>query len=194
MYSIGGIAVRIRGIAVRIGIMALALFLVAPIVQAQQPQLTIIRAAADQPADMSEGKILIEGHNFAYGDQTNPVVNLAGEILPIIGTPTATEIVAELPAGYQPGTYLLTVSRGSGSVNNGSLDLTIGAVGPPGPKGDQGSQGEQGVQGPIGPPGPKGARAIQQRCRVARSARCWSRQDLRSGNVDCFAATPLLIR
>ena len=149
----------IPGMVVRIGTITLAFLLVAPIVQAQQPQLTIIRATVDQPPDMAAGKILIEGYNFVHGDQINPVVSLAGETLPVIGTPTATEIVAELPAGYQPGTYLLTVSRGTGSVTTGRFDLTIGTVGPAGPKGDQGdpgAPGEPGVPGPIGPPGPKG--------------------------------------
>jgi hypothetical protein len=142
--------------AVRIGIMALAFLLVAPIVQAEQPQLTITRATADQPSETAAGKILIEGQHFLCGGHDNPVVSLAGETLTIIGTPTATEIVTELPAGYDAGTYLLTVSRGSGSVKNGSFYVTIGAIGPPGSQGDQGPQGEQGVQGPIGPPGPKG--------------------------------------
>lgn len=161
MQSIGGTVGRV-------GIIALAFLLVAPIVQAQAPQLTIIRAAADQPVDLAVGKILIEGHNFVHGDQVNPVVSLAGETLPIIGVPSATEIVTELPAGYQPGTYLLTVSRGSGSVSSGSFDLTIGAIGPPGPKGDPGAQGEQGLQGPMGPKGDKGDPAALPSCPIGQ--------------------------
>jgi hypothetical protein len=153
-----------RGIVVRICLIAPAFLLVAPSVLAQQPQLTIIRAAADQPSETAAGKILIEGYNLVYGDQTSPVVILAGETLPIIGTATATEIVAELPAGYAPGTYLLTVSRGTGSVTTGTFHLTIGAAGTPGPKGDQGDQGPQGepgLQGPIGPAGPQGEPGVQ---------------------------------
>jgi len=136
--------------------MALALLLVAPIVRGEHRRLTIISAAVDQPADMSVGKVLIQGYHLVCRDHDDLVVRLAGEPLSIIGAPTATEIVAELPAGYQPGTYRLTVSRGRGSVDRASVDLTIGAVGPPGAKGDQGTQGEQGVPGPVGPPGPKG--------------------------------------
>jgi cysteine-rich repeat protein len=97
-------------------------------------------------------------------------VTLAGEPLLLIGTPTATEIVAELPAGYPSGTYLLVIYRRNqhakwdGEPNRIPLrrpyslmpawmdefDLTIGGVGPAGPKGDKGDNGEPGVQGPPG--------------------------------------------
>jgi hypothetical protein len=105
---------------------------------------------------MAAGKILIEGHNFVRGDDADLVVRLAEDVLPIIGTPSATEIVTELPAGYPPGTYLLTVSRGRRCAKEGSFHLTIGAVGPPGPTGDQGEPGAAGEPGPPGPPGGKG--------------------------------------
>jgi hypothetical protein len=81
---------------VPIALMAPALLLVGPGVQAEQPQLTIIRAVADQPPDSASGTILIEGRNLAIDQATDLVVSLAGEALSIIGTPTATEIVAEL--------------------------------------------------------------------------------------------------
>ncbi|HVN32581.1 MAG TPA: hypothetical protein VMT45_11405 [Thermoanaerobaculaceae bacterium] len=149
MHSIGGMVARVCAIA-------LAFVLMTPVVQAEQPQLTIIGAQVDQPADLAAGKILIEGRHFVYGCEHHPVVRLVGETLLIIGRPTASEIVAELPADYPPGTYLLSVSRGRGREKNDSFDLTIGAVGPPGPRGEEGDPGPQGMQGPIGPPGPKG--------------------------------------
>ena len=150
---------RMRAI-LRIGVAVCAALLIASILQAGQPQLTIMRAEADQPPDLAAGKILIQGYNFVPGNETNVVVTLAGETLLIIGIPTGTEIVAELPAGYPPGTYLLTVSRGSGSVKNDTFDLTIGAVGPAGSKGDKGDKGDKGQQGEQGLPGSTGPRIV----------------------------------
>jgi hypothetical protein len=144
---------------VRIGLAVVATLLAGSFLQAGQPQLKIIRAEAHQPSDVAAGRILIQGHHLVQGVEANVVVTLAGHRLPIIGTPTATEIVAELPPDTPPGTYLLTVSRGRGSVKNDAFALTIGAVGPAGPKGDKGVKGDlgpQGAPGIQGPPGPKG--------------------------------------
>lgn len=58
-----------------------------------------------------------------------------------------TQIVATLPSGLTPGSYLLTVISTSQSV---SFLVTYGAVGPQGP------MGLPGVQGPAGPIGPQG--------------------------------------
>jgi hypothetical protein len=144
------------GAILRIGVAVFAALIVASVLQAEQPQLTIMRAEADQSPDLAAGKILIQGYNFVSGHETNVAVTLAGETLFIIGIPTATEIMAELPAGYQPGTYLLTVSRGSGSVKNDTFNLAIGAAGPPGPAGQKGETGAQGPQGKQGIPGLQG--------------------------------------
>lgn len=126
--------------------------------------LKILWVEADQPADQSAGRILIQGYNFLWRRHTNVVVTLAGYTLPIIGTPTATEITAELPAGYPPGTYLLTVSRGYARLKQGretgqadEFHLTVGGVGPAGPKGDR---GDAGAPGEPGRPGPQGVPGI----------------------------------
>jgi hypothetical protein len=167
------------GAILRIGVAVFAALFVASVLQAGQPQLTIMRAEADQPPHLAAGKILIQGYNFVSGNETNVVVTLAGETLLIIGIPTATEIVAELPAGCSPGTYLLAASRGNGSVKNDTFDLTVGAVGPAGPRGergDQGQQGEPGIPGPsgkdgaVGPQGPPGS----FRCYPGDSLNCYS--------------------
>jgi hypothetical protein len=111
--------------------------------------LKILSAEIDQAA----GRILIKGHNLVSHHQDTVEVSLAGDPLLVIGTPTPTEVVAELPAGYPPGTYLLTVSRGhgrrksDGSGRADELNLAVGAVGPVGPPGQQGEQGPPGSPG-----------------------------------------------
>jgi hypothetical protein len=77
-------------------------------------------------------------------------------------------IMAHLPYPYDPGTYLVTVTRGSGGLRDftATFPVTFGEEGPPGPPGPQGPEGPQGPQGetgpqgpvgPMGPPGPAGA-------------------------------------
>jgi hypothetical protein len=128
------------------------------IVEAGPPQLTILRADVDTASET----IRIEGRHFVAGDSTDLTVTLGGFPLSIQGSPTDDEVLVSLPAGYTRGTYLLTVSRGSGSVKNASFHLALGAVGPEGPqgppgeKGDAGPQGLPGPEGPQGPPGPPG--------------------------------------
>jgi len=143
----------------QVGAMLLVVLLVAPIAQADKKdlgerQLKIISAQVDQPADQASGQILIQGENFVSRREADVTVTLAGEPLLLVGSPTETEILAELPAGYPSGTYLLTVSRGLRRAKKDDLigraddfNLTIGAMGPQGPKGDKGDPGA------IGPPG-----------------------------------------
>src|SRR5262245_44792883 len=85
--------------------------------------------------------LTIIGTDLLFGPR--PLVVTLGEFgaLTIVGTPTDTMIVANLPVNITPGDYLLTVSRGTGQSQNDEYDLTIGAVGPQGPA------------GPAGPPG-----------------------------------------
>jgi hypothetical protein len=150
------------------GAVLLAALVAVPVVRAedgdeQRRQLRIVQAEADQPADRSAGRILIQGSNFVSRHEIEVLVTLAGYRLPIVGTPTATEILAELPAGYPPGTYLLTVARGSSArrrdedrLGRDEFDLTVGAAGPAGPQGPPGLKGDPGAQGPPGPTGPQG--------------------------------------
>jgi hypothetical protein len=72
--------------------------------------------------------------------------------------------VAQLPTGFAPGSYSLTVTNSNSQ--KATLSVTLGAVGPTGPQGPMGPQGATGPQGPAGPTGPQGP------SRRARSA--WS--------------------
>ena len=84
------------------------------------------------------------------------------------------EIVADLPQGIGPGSYLLTVAVGEKLSPVATLGITLGdtgpqgepgpagpagsegAMGPQGGKGDTGATGATGPQGPAGPQGPEG--------------------------------------
>jgi hypothetical protein len=121
----------------------LLVLLLGTVTGGEKPQLVILSAQADQ----TSGTMLIQGQNFLGKSKDDSVVTLAENPLTIHSV-SDTEIWAELPAGVTPGSYLLTVSRGQGSVKNDSFNLTIGAVGPAGP------QGEAGPTGAMGPPGP----------------------------------------
>ena len=98
-------------------------------------------------------EIVIAGENFDRGD--TPVVSIGDFPNPLVlcGTPTANEIVAELPADIPDGDYRVAVVTGRSLTALDTYDLSIGAVGPAGP---QGPSGPQGPRGEIGPPGPAG--------------------------------------
>jgi hypothetical protein len=106
------------------------------------PQLVIVSAKADTAA----GTLTIDGAAFGDG---RPVVTLNGMPLDVV-TSTPSDIVASLPAGLDPGTYLLTVSRGPATTQFDSFNLTLGAAGPQGPPGATGATGAAGPQGPPG--------------------------------------------
>ena len=103
------------------------------------PQLVIVSAKADVAA----GTLTIDGDSF--GD-SQPVVALNGMPLVVVSA-TPSEIVADLPPGLAPGTYLLTVSRGPARTQFDSFDVTLGAAGPPGPTGPTGATGPRGPAG-----------------------------------------------
>jgi hypothetical protein len=119
-------------------------------------RLTITGAEADTDA----GIIQVYGRNFIASNGTLPVVTLAGTPL-VAQAIEDTRIQAWLPAGVVPGSYLVTVSRGSGTPQNDSFSVTIGAAGPTGATGPQGAQGEPGPQGEPGVQGPTGAQGPQ---------------------------------
>src|SRR5262245_20549421 len=122
-----------------------------------RPQLIVERAEVDPSAET----LLIEGQKLLWRNDKDVLVTLAGTPLVVLSA-TETDVLAQLPPGLEPGSYQLVVSRGAATVQNGSFDLTVGAVGPagpPGPKGDMGDPGPQGLPGlpgPSGPPGLKG--------------------------------------
>lgn len=131
----------------------LTVLLIAPAIPAAQktppPQLVIASAIAN-------GDVLtIQGVNFG---STEGSVTLNLVPLHVLGW-TDTWIDARLPESITPGSYLLGVARGRGTVEFNTFAVSIGAAGPPGaagPAGPQGEPGPQGLQGPAGPQGPQG--------------------------------------
>jgi hypothetical protein len=132
----------------RVGLTLLAFICAAqPVLAApgSPPQLVIVSARADSLATT----LTIDGHSFGDGQ---PVVTFNGMPLVIVSA-TSSEIVADLPPGLAPATYLLTVSRGPATTQFDSFNVTLGAVGAPGPAGATGPQGPAGATGPQGPAG-----------------------------------------
>jgi hypothetical protein len=146
--------------------LATLLMLPADLLSQQSQQLVVTGAQANLQTD----ELLISGRNFGTGTSFTGTVKLfvpgQGEIgLSVISFDRINQkILVRLPATLDasPGTYLLSVSTGSGTPRNDSMDLTIGATGPlgvPGPTGSQGQPGPQGIPGPQGSqgqPGPQG--------------------------------------
>ena len=108
--------------------------------------LNVLSAAADD----SLGVLTINGVNFG---KKRLVVTLEGRGLVVLSQ-TQSRILAGLPVGIRPGSYVLTVSHNYSWTGGWSaFEVTIGAVGPQGPQGEQGPQGIQGIQGNDGPQG-----------------------------------------
>ena len=117
-------------------------------------------------ADAAMIAVHVEGQNFCAA----PIVKLDGSTLTLNGTATPAAFDALLPAGIPAGSYLLTVSCGNATNQNGTFDLTLGAAGPQGPTGPQGPQGLTGPQGPQGLTGPRGPQ--DRRARLIRARYC----------------------
>jgi hypothetical protein len=123
-----------------------------------RPQLVVERAHADLTTEV----LSIEGQRLLWINDDVVVVTLAGSPLEVLSA-TETEVLVRLPPGLAPGSYMLKVSRGTGTVQNGTFDVTIGAVGAQGergetgPRGDTGPEGLPGADGANGEPGPSGA-------------------------------------
>ena len=94
----------------------------------------------------SPNQVTITGNYFSKNGGA-PMVVLNGQSLVVVSF-TNTTIVANLPLGLAPGTYVLTVTNNQ--MNSASFDLANGAIGPRGPMGVIGPQGVQGLQGPAG--------------------------------------------
>ncbi len=144
--------------------------------------LAVTVQAADQPAtqalkavkfpvirnvkvDSTAGTITIEGVHFG----TNPAVALDYHPVTVYAS-DPTLVVAELPAGMLPGTYVVSMHTGPSFVHTASFVVTVGAQGPPGPaglegppgpEGPPGAAGEQGPAGALGPAGPQGTVGLQ---------------------------------
>ena len=121
---------------------------------------TIQRATSDSALIT----LTIQGQNLGTN---RPMVTLGGTSL-VVTSFSSTKVVATLPAGIAPASYLLVFTRASGDTT--SFVATIGAVGPqgpqgaggpPGPQGPAGPRGATGATGPVGSPGPTGATGAQ---------------------------------
>src|SRR5207253_1302587 len=110
-------------------------------------------------ADDTLHLLTVIGQNFS--NLKNPRVTLEGATtsLPIVSI-TDTTIVALLPPGFAPGSYVIDVGNANGNPDD-SFFATFGAVGPTGAtgaKGDTGTTGAQGLKGDIGATGATGAK------------------------------------
>lgn len=122
-----------------------------------QPAPTILSAQANY----TNNTITIAGFNFS---SKTPEVYLGQTQLTVVSN-TTSQVVANLPANVQPGSYILAVAAfrkgrnkigGSPDLFGGNFGLFDVTLGTQGPQGIQGVQGVQGVQGPVGPQGPAG--------------------------------------
>ncbi len=113
------------------------------------PEQLVIGAAA---FDASAERLAIHGHNF--GAVQGAVALNGFPLSPLSWTDTRIEV--SLAKATAPGTYLLSVSRGVGSVQFDTFDVTLGSVGPRGEPGAPGAPGAAGAPGPPGASGPKG--------------------------------------
>ena len=102
--------------------------------------------------DYSKSLCYVYGDNFGTKAGT---VTIGGTLL-TVKTWAATEVIAALPSGVVPGSYLISVTTKAG-VQSANFDATLGNVGPPGPQGPAGPAGPAGPMGPAGPLGPTGA-------------------------------------
>jgi uncharacterized protein involved in type VI secretion and phage assembly len=117
---------------------------------------TLLLRIEETRADFEVGLLVIRGQNLARTAGDPPYVALAGEPLSVVSA-VPTEIVAQLPAGTEPGTYQLVVVRSSGYLPLAdAMDVTLGTVGPRGDPGEPGSKGDTGNSGPPGLPGERG--------------------------------------
>ena len=103
--------------------------------------------------------LTITGTNFGGGE---PLVTLGDPTVALhVLSFGVSQITADV-VGVPPGSYLLTVSRGSSTTDLAVFEATIGAVGLQGVQGEKGDKGDpggkgdpgdDGSQGPIGPAG-----------------------------------------
>lgn len=119
---------------------------------------------ADARVNFAANTVQINGVNFGT---VPPMVTLGAYPSPLaIVSATANQVVAKLPAGVPPGTYLLTLTATTpmGTKAYTAADefwLAVGAQGPAGPPGVQGPPGPQGAQGTPGPQGATGVTGFQ---------------------------------
>lgn len=116
-------------------------------------------------ANQAQTHLLVTGSDLPT---TGPRLTLGIGTAPLAVTlATPTRIEALLPAGIEPGTYLLSLTgpqaagSGAGGARGDEFWVTLGATGPAGAPGVAGPQGAPGATGPAGPAGPTGAMGPQ---------------------------------
>ena len=132
------------------GIVALvsALLVIAPAVAASP-------VIGDVVVNPTATDITVTGVNFGTATPLVSIGNYPAQLA--IMAHSATQVVAALPNGIPPGSYLLSVTAPGKGGGTDEFWLTIGAAGPQGPAGQQGFAGPQGPQGPQGAQGPGGS-------------------------------------
>src|SRR5258708_15305218 len=108
--------------------------------------------------------LAIEGNNFTLGTS----VWIERTPLAVMNA-TPSWMQASLPTP-PPGTYLLTVSKGSAAGDTASFVIAIGNAGPAGPTGPMGPTGATGPTGTTGAAGPAGGEGDQGTTGAPRAA------------------------
>lgn len=104
-------------------------------------------------SDVNQTVLFVNGTNFT----ADTTVFLAGnQLFGVVVDVNGSSLIADLPAGILPGSYLVQVSNGSAPGESATFVVAIGIQSPTGPQGPEGPQGPQGPQGPEGPQGPQG--------------------------------------
>jgi len=106
-------------------------------------------------ADSGLVSLTMIGSNFSTVKKLDVLMAGVATPLPIVSM-TDTALVARLPAGIAPGSYLVTVDGKKFFVTLGAVGAT-GPMGPAGAAGPAGATGPTGAAGPVGAPGPAGA-------------------------------------
>lgn len=107
---------------------------------AARPSVTSV--AAD--FSMNPVPVIIAGSAFGSAKPTVTIDLLPAEVV----SHTNTRIVANLPTGMAPDSYLVQVTNTT-SLAIASFDATLGTAGPAGPIGSAGATGPQGPPGPT---------------------------------------------
>lgn len=146
-----------NSIRTRAAIAALALALAALPSLADSSKDPVI---AEVRANAANTALTISGANLDGG---LPRVTLGVSATPLaVTSASSTQLVAQLPVGLAPGSYLLTLSiarKKDKSDDDSRADefwVTLGAVGPQGPAGPAAKDGAMGPAGPVGATGPQG--------------------------------------
>ena len=141
---------------------AAVLFASAPLANAASSHDPVISEAR---ANQAQTHLLVTGSDLPT---TGPRLFLGIGTPPLLVTlATPTRIEALLPAGIEPGTYLLSLTgpqaagSGAGGPRGDEFWVTLGAAGPTGTQGVAGPQGAPGATGQTGPAGPTGATGPQ---------------------------------